>query len=79
MVWASLFYQGAGVTFASYLAWFWLLTRYMATRLSVFTVLTPFFGVIAGVLVRHEPVRPAFVGAVVLVGAGVSLVNRPSR
>jgi drug/metabolite transporter (DMT)-like permease len=79
LVWASLFYQGMVVTFASYLAWFWLLTRYMATRLSVFTFLTPLFGVIAGVLVLHEPLRPAFLGAVVLVGAGIYLVNRPSR
>jgi drug/metabolite transporter (DMT)-like permease len=79
LVWASLFYQGMVVTFASYLAWFWLLTRYMATRLSVFTFLTPLFGVIAGVIVLHEPLRPAFVGAVVLVGAGIYLVNRPSR
>jgi len=79
LVWASLLYQGAVVTFASYLAWFWLLTRYMATRLSVFTFLTPLFGVIAGVLVLHEPLRPAFAGAVALVGAGIYLVNRPGR
>jgi drug/metabolite transporter (DMT)-like permease len=79
LVWGSLLYQGVVVTFASYLAWFWLLTRYMATRLSVFTFLTPLFGVIAGVLVLHEPVRPAFAGAVVLVGAGIYLVNRPGR
>lgn len=75
----SLLYQGAIVTFASYLAWFWLLTRYIASRLSVFTFLTPLFGVIAGVLVLHEPLRPAFAGAVVLVGAGLYLVNRPAR
>ena len=79
LVWASLFYQGVVVTFASYLAWFWLLTRYMATRLSVFTFLTPLFGVMAGVLVLHEPMPPAFVGAVMLVGAGIYLVNRPGR
>ena len=79
LVWASLLYQGAVVTFASYLAWFWLLTRYMATRLSVFTFLTPLFGVIAGVLVLHEPLRPAFAGAVALVGAGIYLVNRTGR
>ena len=79
LVWASLFYQGVVVTFASYLAWFWLLTRYMATRLSVFTFLTPLFGVIAGVLVLHEPARPAFAGAVLLVGVGIYLVNRPGR
>jgi drug/metabolite transporter (DMT)-like permease len=76
---ASLFYQGIVVTFASYLAWFWLLTRYLAARLSVFAFLTPLFGVLAGVAVLHEPLRAAFVAAVVLVGAGVYLVNRPAR
>ena len=73
---ASLLYQGVIVTFASYLTWFWLLTRYMAARLSVFTFLTPLFGVIAGVVVLHEPLRAVFAGAVALVGAGIYLVNR---
>jgi drug/metabolite transporter (DMT)-like permease len=75
----SLLYQGVIVTFASYLAWFWLLTRYMAARLSVFTFLTPLFGVVAGVAILHEPLRAAFVGAVILVGMGIYLVNRPGR
>ena len=35
LVVASLAYQGVIVAFASYLAWFWLLTRYLAARLSV--------------------------------------------
>jgi drug/metabolite transporter (DMT)-like permease len=72
----NLLYQGVVVTFASYLAWFWLLTRYLAGRLAVFTFLTPLFGVAAGVAVLGEPLRPVFVGAVVLVGAGIYLVNR---
>ena len=76
---AALLYQGVVVTFASYLAWFWLLTRYLAARLSVFAFLTPLFGVAAGVVILHEPLRAAFVGAVVLVGAGIYLVNRPTR
>jgi drug/metabolite transporter (DMT)-like permease len=79
LVCGSLFYQGVVVTFASYLAWVWLLTRYMATRLSVLTFLTPLFGVMAGILVLHEPMRPAFVGAVLLVGVGIYLVNRPGQ
>ncbi len=73
---ASLAYQGVFVSFATYLVWFWLLTRYLAGRLSVFSFLTPLFGVFAGVAVLHEPLRPAFVLAVVLVGAGILLVNR---
>ncbi len=74
----SLFYQGAVISFASYLIWFWLLTRYLAARLSVFTFLSPLFGVTASVTVLSEPLRPAFVGAVALVGAGIYLVNRPA-
>ena len=73
---ANLLYQGVVVTFASYLTWFWLLTRYLAGRLAVFTFLTPLFGVAAGVVVLSEPLRPVFVGAVLLVGAGIYLVNR---
>jgi drug/metabolite transporter (DMT)-like permease len=74
----SLFYQGVVISFASYLIWFWLLTRYLAARLSVFSFLSPLFGVAASVTVLSEPLRPAFVGAVALVGAGIYLVNRPA-
>jgi drug/metabolite transporter (DMT)-like permease len=73
---ASLAYQGVIVSFATYLAWFWLLTRYLAGRLAVFSFLTPLFGVASGVLVLHEPLRAAFIFAVVLVGCGIVLVNR---
>ncbi len=73
---ASLAYQGAIVAFASYLAWFWLLTRYLAARLAVFSFLTPLFGVLAGVLVLGESLTPSFALAALLVGAGIVLVNR---
>jgi drug/metabolite transporter (DMT)-like permease len=73
---ASLAYQGAIVAFASYLVWFWLLTRYLAARLSVFSFLTPLFGVLFGVLILSEPLTPSFVGAALLVGVGIVLVNR---
>lgn len=73
---ASLAYQGVIVAFVSYLVWFWLLTRYLAARLSVFSFLTPLFGVLFGVLILAEPLTPSFVGAALLVGAGIVLVNR---
>ncbi|MGA8048648.1 MAG: DMT family transporter [Burkholderiales bacterium] len=76
---ASLAYQGVIVAFASYLAWFWLLTRYLAARLSVFSFLTPLFGVLSGVLVLGEPLTPAFGAAALLVGAGIVLVNLRGR
>jgi drug/metabolite transporter (DMT)-like permease len=72
---ASLLYQGAIVAFASYLAWFWLLTRYLAAPLSVFSFLTPLFGVVFGVLFLGESLSGVFALAAVLVGAGIALVN----
>ena len=71
----SLLYQSLIVAFASYLTWFWLLTRYLANRLSVFSFTTPLFGVAFGHLVLGDPITPAFVAAAGLVGAGILLVN----
>lgn len=76
---ASIAYQGVIVAFASYLAWFWLLTRYYAARLAVFSFLTPLFGVAFGVIFLSEPLSVAFVGAAALVSLGIALVNRPGR
>jgi drug/metabolite transporter (DMT)-like permease len=75
LVLASLAYQGIIVAFASYLAWFWLLTRYLAARLSVLSFLTPLFGVVSGVAFLGESISPRFVAAALLIGAGIVLVN----
>ena len=72
---ASLAYQSVVVAFASYLTWFWLLTRYLASRLSVFSFATPLFGVAFGHVVLDEPITPAFLVAAAMVGAGIALVN----
>jgi drug/metabolite transporter (DMT)-like permease len=76
---ASLAYQGVIVAFASYLAWFWLLRRYLAARLAVFSFLSPMFGVLAGVIALGEPLRPLFAAAAALVVAGIVLVNLRER
>jgi drug/metabolite transporter (DMT)-like permease len=72
---AAFTYQCAVVAFASFLTWFWLMRHYLAARLSVFTFLTPFFGVLGGVLLLGEPLTPSFAAAAALVGAGIYLVN----
>jgi drug/metabolite transporter (DMT)-like permease len=74
---ASLAYQAIVVAFVSYLAWFWLLTRYLASRLAVFAFATPCFGVLFGHLVLNDPLTPAFLVAAALVGLGIALVNWP--
>jgi len=76
---ASLAFQSIIVAFASYLTWFWLLTRYLGGRLAVFAFLTPLFGVAFGHLVLGDRVTPALLAAAALVGAGIVLVNARAR
>jgi drug/metabolite transporter (DMT)-like permease len=75
LVLAGLAYQGIIVAFASYLAWFWLLTRYLAARLSVLSFLTPLFGMLSGVIFLHEPLSAHFAAAAALIAGGIVLVN----
>ncbi|HEY2000370.1 DMT family transporter [Paraburkholderia sp.] len=75
----SLGYQAIVVAFVSYLTWFWLLTRYIASRLSVFSFLTPLFGVTFGVLLLGESFSVRFLLAALLVLTGIALVNAPVR
>jgi len=64
------------VAFASYLVWFWLLTRVLRCAAFGISFLTPLFGVIGrGWSVLSEPITPAFIGAVAMVGRGIYLVN----
>lgn len=72
-------YQTIIVCFASYLLWFWLIRHYPATRLSAFTLLTPLFGLWAGVALLDEPLTARLLAACAAVAAGIALVNRPPR
>ena len=75
----SLAYQAVIVAFVSYLLWFWLLTRYIASRRSVFSFLTPLFGVTFGVLLLGESFSLRFLMAAALVLTGIALVNLPAK
>jgi drug/metabolite transporter (DMT)-like permease len=76
---ASLAYQTVWIASITYLAWFWLIQRYSAPKLASFTFVTPIFGVLAGWLILGEEITSALLFAMVLVAAGVYLVNRPER
>ena len=71
-----LAYQTVWVVGVTYAVWCALVQGYSASRLSAFTFLTPLFGVAAGHLLLGDPLSPAFAAAVVLVIAGLVLVNR---
>jgi len=76
-VWVSLLFQGFIITFASYLTWFWLLRRYLASRLAVFSFMSPLFGVTFGVILLHDSVDVYFAIGAAMVLAGISIVSRP--
>jgi drug/metabolite transporter (DMT)-like permease len=72
-----LVYQTVWVAFITYLVWFWLIRHYIVSRIASFTFLTPIFGVLAGGLLLNETVSNSLLLALVLVGTGIYLVNRP--
>ena len=71
----SVLMQGVVVSFISYLTWFWLLRRYLASNMAVFSFMTPLFGVTFGVLILDEPLSLNFVVGAVLVLLGIMLVS----
>jgi drug/metabolite transporter (DMT)-like permease len=73
----SLAYQTVWVVSVTFVAWFALIIRYSASRLSVFTFLTPLFGVAAGRAILGDPLTPAFAVAAAMVAGGLVLVNWP--
>jgi len=72
-----LAYQIVWVVSVTFVAWFALIIRYSASRLSVFTFLTPLFGIAAGHFILGDPLTPAFALAASMVVGGLVLVNWP--
>ena len=71
-------YQTVWVVGCTFLIWLVLMKSYPAGKLSAFTFVTPLFGVAAGHFILNEPLSAGFAVAVVLVVAGLALVNRGS-
>lgn len=66
------FYQTVIVCFASYLVWFWLLQRYLASRLGVISLLTPVLAVLLGALMLGEELTVQFLASTLLIVAGIA-------
>lgn len=66
-----------GTAFA-YILYYWLIEKTGATRTSLVTYLLPIFGVMWGALLLHEPIEWEAMVGLVLIIAGVALVNRPN-
>ncbi len=72
---SSLAFQTVVVAFGSFLLWFWLLRNYLASRLGVFSFLTPLFGVVLGAWLLNEHLDPSFLLGVGPLLLGVVLVG----
>lgn len=73
--WSNLAFQAVVVSFLSFLVWFWLLRHYLASRLGVFSFLTPVFGILLGAALLGETIEPTFLLGAAFVVAGVVLVS----
>ena len=71
----SVLFQGVVVSFITFLTWFWLLRKYLASRLGVFSFMTPMFAIVFGVWLLDEPLDTCFLVGAVLVAAGIVLVS----
>ena len=72
---SSLIFHSVAISFASYLIWFWLLKSYLASRLGVFSFLTPLFGMLFGVWLLNESIEMNFIMGTAMVMAGVLVVS----
>ncbi len=72
---SSLGFQIIVVSLFSFLVWFSLLRRYLASRLGALSFLTPVFGVLFGVLILQEQLDRSFVLGAGLIVAGILLVS----
>jgi drug/metabolite transporter (DMT)-like permease len=72
---SSLFYQSVIVAFISYFIWFKLIHEYSVGRLSVFTLFTPVFGVLFGILFLGEELTTSLTVGLPMVSMGIFFVN----
>src|ERR1017187_442069 len=71
----SLVFQTLVIAISSYLVWFWLLRRYLTSRLMLLSLLTPLFGVLFGAALLGDPIDLRFALGALLVLMGVLIVN----
>lgn len=75
LVIASVIYQSVIVAFASYLVWFKMIHIYPVGKLSVFTFLTPIFGVASGIIFLGEQATAGLLIGLGCVCAGIYGTN----
>lgn len=77
-LWGMAF-QIIGVASLGFLAWFWLMKRYPANSVASFSFISPVASVLLGWALLGEEIAPSIWIALVLVAAGITLINRKTK
>ena len=72
---SAVFFQSVIIAFASYLIWFNLIHTYPVAKLSVFSSLTPVFGVLFGIVFMKEQLTAGLLLGLILVCLGIYCTN----
>ena len=78
LVLGAFCYTVVFVAFITFTTSLWLMTRYPASRVMAFLMITPAFGVAAGVVLLGEPLTIHLGAGLAVVILGLWLVNRPT-
>jgi drug/metabolite transporter (DMT)-like permease len=76
MIYGILAFQVIVIVSIGFLVWFWVLLTYPVSNMASFSLLTPIFGVFFGWLIFDDVITPVLGIALLLVGAGIILINR---
>lgn len=77
--WWNVFFLGAFTTFVGFLLFFIGIRKLGASRTGGFINFVPVFGTFLSVLILQEPIYWTFIVGLILVIAGVSIINYPSK
>ena len=75
----GLAFQIVVVVTLGFAMWLWLLSTYPAATVAAFSFLSPVFGVLFGWALLDEKIGAPILMALVLVAAGLVLINRPAQ
>lgn len=74
-----LLLQSSVVAAGTFITWLWLMSVYPSSTVASFSFLTPVLALLFGATLFGETLNAAILGSVVLVAAGIILINRPAR
>ena len=74
----AVLYQGIVVAGLCFILWLYLLRRHSASKLGIFGFATPILGVMLSVVLLQDAVTIQLILSMLLVAAGIAIVNMPS-